>query len=294
MTSMPTNPVAGLSSRSPSERARAATWLLGHPEEISTQDLMRALQAETVPQVRRALVEVLERRQKSSLTSQSEPHSSIATENDAASTVVDHVGDIASLIRHELSPAVGWIRLAADAEIEGFASSRTNDAVRRLQLRIDGLVSLIKSRVELDLRLIDLPTALVSTWPDPVSHARITPEPQGATVEIQTDEGLFSLLLANVFQNAIDASVDAIGHSDVEVAWGVTERNYWVRVTNPFRGERLSFDDVASDGLSSKPGHQGKGLALIKTIASRLDITITLGGASGTASFALSGKLRHG
>ena len=52
--------LAGLSSKAPSERARAATWLLGHAQDISTSGLVQALQAETVPQVRRVLLEVLE------------------------------------------------------------------------------------------------------------------------------------------------------------------------------------------------------------------------------------------
>ena len=216
---------------------------------------------------------------------------------DAASVATPaaaDAGDIASLVRHELAPAVGWLRLAADAEIREFATSSTNDAIRRLQLRIDGLVTLIMSRVELDLRTVDLPLELAASWPDPTDSPRISPDPQGSNAEIETDQGLFSLLLSNIFQNAIDASVDATGVADVEVAWGVTDRNYWVRVTNPFRGQRLTFGDVDPEGFSSKAGHQGKGLALIRRIAARLDVRTHLDGASGMASFVINGERRRG
>lgn len=290
MTSSSEDLVAALSSESPSQRAGAAMWLISHPEQISTRDLMRAMQAETVPQVRLALVEVLERRQKSSLNQSEGSTSAAQGEQSILSASSEGTGDIAALIRHELAPAVGWIRLAADAEIEDFASSRTNDSIRRLQLRIDGLVTLIKSRTELDLRLVDLPRALLDNWPDPNSRPRITPDPRDSSVEINTDESLFSLMIANIFQNAIDASIDATGQAEVDVAWGATDQNYWVRVSNPFRGDRLSLDQVAHDGLSSKAGHLGKGLALIRTVSARLGIGVALDGASGTAAFTLRGE----
>jgi hypothetical protein len=128
--------LAGLSSNAPSERARAAAWLLVHAQDISTRALVRALQAETVPQVRRVLLEVLELRQKASVTTKLAATDLVvppAGEKSSASEASADAGEIASLVRHELAPAIGWIRLAADAEIPGFASSRTNDAVRRLQ-----------------------------------------------------------------------------------------------------------------------------------------------------------------
>lgn len=289
--------LAGLSSNAPSERARAAAWLLVHTQDISTRELVQALQAETVPQVRRVLLEVLERRQKASVASKPAATNRVVPpdgEEAAASEASADAGEIASMVRHELAPAIGWIRLAADAEIPGFATSRTNDAVRRLQLRIDGLVTLIKSRTDLDLRVVDLPLELASSWPDPTITPRISPTPPGSTAHIDTDQGLFALLMSNIYQNAIDASVDATGVADVDVTWGVTDQSFWVRVTNPFRGQRLTFEDVAPIGFSSKAGHQGRGLALIQKIAALLDIVVALDGASGTASFVVNGQRHRG
>lgn len=287
--------LAGLSSNAPSERARAAAWLLGHSQDISTRELVKALQAETVPQVRRVLLEVLERRQKASVASQPSATVRVAPsdgEEASASEASADAGEIASMVRHELAPAIGWIRLAADAEIPGFATSRTNDAVRRLQLRIDGLVTLIKSRADLDLRVVELPLELASSWPDPTAAPRISPASEVSTAEIETDQGLFALLMSNIYQNAIDASVDATGVADVDVTWGVTDRSFWVRVTNPFSGQQLKFEDVAPIGFSSKAGHQGRGLALIQKIAALLDVVVTLDGATGTASLVVNGQ-RH-
>lgn len=279
----------GLQSSAPSDRARAVGWLVLHPHAITTRELMQALQVESVPQVRRLLIRVLEMRQTSSAdetVAEEGPgdNSSVSNDRATASQV-----DIAALIRHELSPAVGWIRLAADGEIPNFGVSKTNDAVRKLQRRIDGLVALIKSGEELNVRRIGLPYVLLDNWPDAHGTPTVDPAVGDGGIDIETDEGLFSVLLQNVFQNAIDASVDSTGEARVQVSWGFTERNYWIRVTNPFKGNKFTLSDVIQVGNSSKMAHQGQGLALIQAVADRLGLTFGLEGVSGTASFSLTG-----
>lgn len=286
----------GLGSTAPTDRARAAGWLVQHPDAITTRALMKALQTETVPQVRRMLLQVLESRQKS--TRPSTPDAAVASretgEHEPSDPVVPESVDIAALIRHELSPAVGWIRLAADSEIDSFGSSKTNEAVRKLQRRIDGLVAIIKSGEELNLRRLSLPHVLTENWPDTHTAPKVMPRADEASIDIETDEGLFSMLLSNVFQNALDASMEATGEAVALITWGYTDRNYWVRVTNPFKGNRFTLADVVVVGNSSKMAHQGQGLSLVQMVADRLGLAITLEGASGTASFSLSGTRPHG
>lgn len=283
-----------LASSSPLERARVAAWLLAHPDAITTRELMQALQLETVTQIRRSLLQVLEARQRGSLGPGRTADGPASHEGTETPLPTFGSGDIAALVRHELSPAVGWIKLAADSEIDGgFAGSRTDQAVRRLQLRIDGLVNLIKSQTHLTLTKVALPHVLVESWPDPRSHPSLAPDAPKESIEIETDQGLFALLLSNVFQNAIDASIEATGDVRTDVLWGFTDTSYWVRITNPFSGDRLSLSDVLADGSSSKTGHQGKGLPLVRDVAARLDIAISLEGASGSASFTLTGERRR-
>lgn len=296
MTAETPQELQGLISPSPSTRAKAAGWLLQHPGAITTRALMNALQSETVPQVRSLLLRVQEHRQRAAGSARDDADTDTQTVgvrlSDEELSASDHV-DIASMIRHELSPAVGWIRLAADSEIESFGSSKTNDAVRKLQRRIDGLVTIIKSGEELHLGRLSLPHVLTETWPDTGNVLVVVPTADEQTIEIETDEGLFCILLLNVFQNAIDASVDAVGKVEVHVTWGFTDESYWVRIANPFSRVRFSLTDVLPIGNSSKPAHQGRGLPLIKTVADRLGLAIRLEGISGTACFSLSGHRPH-
>lgn len=149
---------------------------------------------------------------------------------------------------------------------------------------------MIKSGEELNLRRLSLPHILIDNWPDTHSTPAISPNPDEASIDIETDEGLFSMLLQNVFQNAIDASIDASEKATAQITWGYTDQNYWVRVANPFKGDRLTLTEVVHIGSSSKMAHQGQGLSLIQKVSSRLGLAITLEGVSGTASFTLSGK----
>lgn len=267
-----------------------------YPQAITTRALMNALQNETVPQVRRLLLQTLESRQRQADSSRGDSGVTPLDADTRASGLdlaASEQVDIAALVRHELSPAVGWIRLAADSEIDSFGTSKTNDAVRKLQRRIDGLVAIIKSGEELNLHRFSLPHVLSENWPDTGTALAVTPSAGEDAIDIETDEGLFAMLLSNVFQNAIDASVDATGHVNTQVTWGYTDQSYWVRVANPFKGNRFSLADVLDVGSSSKMAHQGQGLSLIKMVADRLGLSIALEGVSGTASFSMSGPRPH-
>lgn len=296
MTAEIPSELQGLTSTAPSDRAKAAGWLVRRPQTITTRALMNALQTETVPQVRRLLLQTLESRQRQADNSRGDLGVT-PQDADTRASGIDVAGseqvDIAALVRHELSPAVGWIRLAADSEIESFGTSKTNDAVRKLQRRIDGLVAIIKSGEELNLHRFSLPHVLAENWPDTGTALVVTPSAGEDAIDIETDEGLFAMLLSNVFQNAIDASVDATGQVNTQVTWGYTDQSYWVRVSNPFKGNRFSLADVLDVGSSSKMAHQGQGQSLIKMVADRLGLSITLEGVSGTASFSMSGPRPH-
>jgi hypothetical protein len=275
-----------LTSPSPSDRARAANWLKQNPHDIATRDLMRALQVETVPRLRDTLNEVLEARQKRPRGGAVAGHSGVPATNIRSTQI-----DLAGLIRHELSPAVGWIRLAGDKEIPNFADSETNIAIKKLQGRIDGLVSLIKETDGIRPRRICLLEALIESWPEPGSRPSFSPSHDPGNVEIETDDSLFTLLLSNAYQNAIEASKERDGYATVNVVWGTTPERFWIRISNPFAGNSFSLDDVLRVGLTSKAAHQGQGVTLMRSAAERLGLTFRIEGQSGLATVTLTGLM---
>lgn len=278
--------IQNLTSPSPSDRARATNWLKQNPHDIATRDLMRALQVETVPRLRKTLNDVLEARQKRPRGGVEAEHPSVAAAETAPTQI-----DLAGLIRHELSPAIGWIRLAGDKEITDFEGSETNSAIKKLQRRIDGLVTLIKETDGINPRRICLLDALMESWPEPSSRPAFNPAHDPTNVEIETDDSLFTLLLSNAYQNAIEASKERDGYATVNVVWGTTPERFWVRISNPFAGNSFSLDHVLRVGLTSKAAHQGQGVTLMRSAATRLGLAFQIEGQSGLATLTLTGRM---
>lgn len=266
-----------LESSSPSERLRAATWAKAHPAAMNAGTLMRALQNEPVPQIRQILNDTLAVRQLERLVGSGEPSSAVP--------------DLARLLRHELSPPIGWIRRAGTREIPEFQRSSTNDAINRLERRIDALISLIKSDAALEISECNLETILRDVWPDFSDDPHFSPAPDlsGRAVILRTDVGLLELLLANAYQNAIDARIEVQDAPPIGIAWGEARGRFWVRISNAFSGTQFDIEDVEATGISTKVGHQGVGIALIKSATERMGYGFRVAGSSGMATFTLTG-----
>lgn len=274
-----------LNSSSPSVRQRAALWIKANPEAIQVSVLMRAMQRETVPQIRQVFNDVLSVREKLTNAAPLDPSA------DELSSAQRQIPELARLIRHELSPPIGWIRKAGGREIDDFPRSSTSDAVNRLERRIDALIALIREGSDLDLVECNLERTLRECWPDMTAPPIFMPAPDlaGRSAIIDTDMGLFEILMANVYQNAIDASLEVEEPRPIEVSWSVVGEKFWVRISNPFAGTQFDVRDVETTGISSKSGHQGIGVSLIKTASEKLGYGFKIVGRSGIATFTITG-----
>ncbi|MBW0282845.1 hypothetical protein ATN38_24320 [Rhodococcus sp. FH8] len=247
--------------------------------------LMRAMQRESVPQIRQVFNDVLAARETLTDSASSNPS------GEESSLMQRQIPELARLIRHELSPPIGWIRKAGGREIAHFQRSSTSDAVNRLERRIDALIALIREGSDLDLVECGLERTLRECWPDMTAEPMFIPAPDlaGRPALIHTDLGLFEILLANAYQNAIDASLEVDEPRSIEVSWSVVGDRFWVRISNPFAGTQFDVRDVETTGISSKSGHQGIGVSLIKTAAEKLGYGFKIAGRSGVATFTLTG-----
>lgn len=247
--------------------------------------LMRAMQRESVPQIRQVFNDVLAVRE--TITNAAPSDSS----DDELSSGQRQIPELARLIRHELSPPIGWIRKAGGREIDSFQRSSTSDAINRLERRIDALIALIRDGSDLDLVECNLERTLRECWPDMTAAPNFVAgsDLAGRSAVIRTDMGLFEILLANAYQNAIDASQESGGPQSVEVSWSVVGDRFWVRISNPFAGTQFDVRDVETTGISSKSGHQGIGVSLVKTASEKLGYGFNIVGRGGVATFTLTG-----
>lgn len=272
----------------PSQRAHAAFSLLDDPYSITSSQLTIALQKESVPQIRKVLDRVILKRK--ALSPIDDSHRSQSSSASLESGRFD-AGEIASVVRHELSPPVGWIHLAAVDSVSEYENSELQRAIVRLERRIDGVVAFFRSHDTLQTSSIDLKEALVEAWPSNVPMPDVLCDEEVGGVSLITDLPLLSILLSNVLRNAVDASIATCGEARITIEWGKSDRSFWLRVTNPFDGDHLNIGDVRDPGSTSKIRHQGRGMALITSISARLGFESELEGVNGSATFRLRGKI---
>lgn len=272
--------ISGLSGP-PSERLRVALWLLDNTAEVETRRIVQALQQESVGPIRQALERVLADRS-------GEPSATTSKVSDLSEAI--DISDVPHLISHELSAAIGWVKRAVRDQLGVADGGQILDNVSRLERRIDSLVTLLKSEQPLSISGIDLEAVLRRNWPSHLDAPIWRPPVSTTSNILMTDVRLMELILANAFQNAIDATASSGVSRGVAIEWSFTDRRFWIRVSNPFLGSSFSIEDVERVSTTSKRGHQGIGVSLMQRAAARLNYGMSLVGSSGTANLTITGE----
>lgn len=271
-----------LRSRLPSERAAAADWYVRNAAADDIGLLTNAIEEETVPAVRRLLEAAARRAQQGS-----EPTPVYQPDEAPAST--DILDALSGLIRHETEPIIGWIRRSAARDIgPGYQASETFRNIDLLRRRLLGLETLAAahrlprySRASLLALIVDCQP---DGFPDEVVEAN-----SGDDDSIDTDPGLFSIIVGNALLNAQEASTGLPG-APILVRHGVSDRHFWVTVTNRFQGQAFEMEHVAQTGASTKVSHKGLGVSAMRMAADRLQYGFTLQASGGTVVFSLRGE----
>ncbi len=281
--------LAGLMSLAPSHRMRAALWFNSSATREHLEALSRAAADETVPAIKRLLREVVERTE--SVTGGAPTDDGIDTDLDAQ-LVLD---DLAGMIKHEMEPAIGWVRSAANREIDGFSSSRTNTEIEKMRRRLNGLISLAEASRPPRFERVTLVELLTECQPPETAQPSIISDPlDNLDSQLETDRGLMNVLLTNVMQNAYEALELVTDDAQVTINCGTTEYSFWINITNRFRGPAFNFEDVAATGVSTKQDQRGLGMTIVRMAADRLGYEVSLTGAASVATFSVRGARKHG
>ena len=199
--------------------------------------------------------------------------------------------DLAAMIDHEISPAIGWVRHAANREIEEFSGSTTNAMIEALRRRVDGLVKIASASRAPAFQPIALHELLSSQVGLAYLGESLSLEAATGTDDtISTDAGLFSSILENALENAIDGIREIPSQEgNALVTYGVTDRDFWVKITNRFIGTSFEYVSVSASGRTSKAEHRGLGIRAMEIAAGRLGYSIDIRAAGGVAIFTLHG-----
>lgn len=287
----PTEVAARLSSHRPSERTRAAQWLLSHATDQDLRLLVDARNSEAVPAIQRMLAQAISRVQEPSpqatplRESEGNSYKEFSERNRPVEIVLDSLSD---LIRHETEPAIGWLRRSAARELgSDFEGSQTYQNIELLRRRLNGLQTLVSAQRMPNWTRRSLSSLIDGARPIDIPETAVA-KVAAPSDEIETDVGLFNLILGNAFTNAIEASTLA-STAAIRVETFVGNESFWVTVTNTFDGESFELEQMAHTGTSSKRAHKGLGLSAMSMAASRLGWQVSLSATGGTALFKLSG-----
>lgn len=278
-----------LLSKLPSDRSAGAHWFLLRAEDEHRNLLLQALTAESVPRIRRLLQLCLQKLDSSGPIIEQLGKDGLPIAGGLTAEAV--LNNLASLIRHETEPAIGWVRRAANREVRNFPASATNRAIEALRTRIDGLTLMAQAerqprRVQSDLATLVLESA-APDLPSGMFAMQTSDEP---SVVLETDPALFGLLVGNALRNASDATATVSDNApSVLISFGADAQQFWLTISNRFVGHAFSLLDVAAAGLSTKGKQRGLGVVTMLTAAERLGYTVGLSGSEGVAVFTLRG-----
>ena len=196
---------------------------------------------------------------------------------------------------HELEPAIGWLRLAANGEIADFLDSETCLAIESLRKRIDSIEALGRASAPPRFELVPLGELLsdclgASSVSAARAHLDLSSTGEG---DIETDLRLFRLMMSNAIRNAFEALLELDDQElAVQISAGTTVSHFWINVSNRFAGAEFRMDEVSGSGVSGKIDHQGQGFNIMRMCATRLGYDLVLFADGGMATLTVRGRRR--
>ncbi len=265
----------GLASDATDTRLAAARWFAGNAVNTDAARLAKALKTESVPWIRRALDQALQRaRRKAGRCVQDGPPPAIPDQPEedepAASLLARATERVTEDLLHEISPLIGSLKSAANREWDGFKGSDTERILGQATRLMASLRTLNQAsgapRFEmLVLSEIVQEVVTASNAPDPV---RVLLE-GSATLAVEADRGKLEIAISNGLRNAFEAvaSFSSMQPPTVTLAWGVTAAEVWLAIKDSgpgFPGENPS--QYKRRGATGKVDHLGHGLALASAV----------------------------
>ena len=277
-----TEALTGLMSERVSTRLEAARALasLALPEDRATLQTRR--RTEAVPWIRNALARAVVTAsvppQQTRETVPAVAPAEIYDQDRSEAIYAEALQEAADRFVHELRKPVGRARLYAEKEIVNYEDSRTYKELARLQEFLDGIQALATAAGTATLIDVDL-CALVAEEVAAVGELEGAPRTElkgAAHLNVTTDPALVRLVLSNALKNAVEAVASVGSDEPITVAFGETDREYYVAILDRGPGVPPVAEQLFEIGASSKRGHVGLGLAIARQASRSLGAEIAL------------------
>jgi signal transduction histidine kinase len=238
--------------------------------------LAMAARQERVPRIRSVLMDTLSR----------VGPGSQAVEGDGAAfaareTTAKALQDTARMVVHEVRKVLPSLMSAAQRESTDFEQGETREYIQRLDKLVDAIERLGTAASTPVITDFDLAALIKEISIDESHESGIDVDLAGpAPSLVFGDRGLLTLAISNAIRNAIESTREVAQHHDgwpaVVVTWERTDAEYWVAVLDRGIGLPAASHLAFEIGKTSKPKHDGIGLAIAKQAIDSLDGTIEL------------------
>lgn len=261
--------IAKLSALSVHERLQAARHFARFAVPRDEEPLRDALAREDVYWIRAALERALStarmRRTMRQGVDAMEPRASSLASEEWRDFYALAVEETTGRLVHELASVIGIADLCAAQEIDDYANSRTKRELERLDALLRAIETLGRAATAPRWREYDLATQIgsISTRESELGAGNIRlagPTP----LLVMADEGLIELIVCNGLRNALEAHLTSKIDLPVVVAWGKTDRDYWITILDRGPGLTSAQERAFEIGTSTKREHLGMGLALAR------------------------------
>jgi signal transduction histidine kinase len=261
----------------PRLRLDAARYFARHAEPSDRGLLISVLKSEDVAWVRTSLEDGLRRlapRTEEDISSGTVAYDSELELRELRANAQVH---ITGQLLHELEPLVGILRVRMQSEWPEFLSSKSSEAMDRVESFLEALRELnTASRIPTlaDVSFRSAIEELLEELSDP--EAGLVGA-AGPDLTVLSNKTLIQLVVRNGLRNALDITHVGQGNS-VVISWGpTTDNGYFVSVVDRGPGPPQGAEQNAfTMGTSTKPGHLGMGLAIANEAAEALGGTLSL------------------
>ncbi len=259
-----------LRAESATERLEAARYFAEHATAANEQALREAASQESVAWIksalRRALAKIAPDTQlidgSGSLDADELPR------GFAAQIYAEALETTTAQLLHEVEPILGSLRLSAESEVKDFEQSHTKQSLDRLDEFLSALGRLRRaaSAPKIDeFSLDDVVGRCIDELGRPEGLQVLRAGPRQCIVE--GDSSLIALSIGNGLRNAVEASIETRAPLDqvpITVSWGSTDIDYWLSIVDLGIGFRGVLPKVFEIGSTTKEGHLGMGLAIVR------------------------------
>lgn len=253
------------------ERLAAARMMARTATSEDEVLLRECLRAERVQWIRDALRAALARIE---LASTADGHDATYVELDSEVNARATV-EVTGQLLHELEPLIGMLRARLIGEWPQFRGSKAETSVARLEEFLDVMTDLHAAAQVPVLREVELRSMLRDVVGEfgPSNEHRV--DTTGPELRVVTDPRLIRLLVRNGLRNSIEAVDPETG--SVVLTWGRAREGFFVSILDDGIGVPKEFSLARfPPGTSTKHGHLGMGLSLVRQVAESLGGTVDL------------------